>query len=256
MQKNQRVYTRVFDMKKRILIYSMITLFILPLSGCQKEETTPLNPVAEEIKVQEITPDISPTYLAETYYDGKQVIDSELYIYPFQISDEYINNKEFNQKYGIKNITLLEDKVRSYIETLYTTGYRTVVTNQDDFKKSLYKYLDETAIYTDSVTNKTCEEYIDHITEWIVDNQVIADVEIMTDRSLVWYDANYIVRAKISITNYGERNIPADSFSPLLTENQIKVGEKRDIICDFYFKLIQSGDFSSAKISQIKILSP
>ncbi len=235
----------------------ILPLLVIYLFGCGRIDDRDNSISGNTDTLNEVIEDEEKTsYLSETYYDGKSIVDKELYAVPFRKSDKYISNKELSETVSAANMNKMVDTVEEYINILYSTGYRQVVSDQEKFRNTLFTYLDDNAYYTDGNGNViTADEYVNMIIEWIVDNHIIAEIAVTTDRSLVYSDMYYYVRCKIDIQNYGDQKIPAGSFMPVLTEDVINVFEKKSIYCDIALKLENSNDYTSGKIVSINVIN-
>lgn len=239
---------------KRFLYGIIFLSLILVGCGSKNDIEEKMNSETEQISTCEKDYNVyAPTYVTDTYLDGKTVLDPQLYAYPFKRSDMYISNKDLNKKLSLQQISQVEQKAEDFVKQIYTTGYRQVMANPDEFKNTIFDFLDKDAYYTDGNESISADEYAECILDWIVTNEIITDINITTDRSLIWGDGYYYVRMKLEVQNYGKKNIPVETFCPI--KQQIDVGEKKIIYCDVAIKLMDVTDFNTGRIVSIEILS-
>ena len=223
-------------MRFKKALYIAVAGTIILTSGCGTSDAEPREAVLSSLGVKDseiITSDkedINDTsYILETNYRGADM-PIELYDVPFQKSDYYITNKEFEDVLNKKmhNVQSYIDSATDFTGLIFGNNYNTILEDQDTFLEALEGYLGEDSYVLDSDT----EDFINQLLEAYVDNKLEVTADFKTDDSLVYNDILYYVRGVVEIT---VRNGNASDYESL-TEIMTKKNETVKYMVEYGFE--------------------
>lgn len=185
---------------------------VLLLNPFKTKETDITDEPGSPIPVYDLTKQSSDkeNYITETNYKGELSQYPELYEIPFKKSDAYICNKD----YSAGNETLFsecETMAKSFYETLFNVDYRNIAADKDDFDAQVMLNCDYMAYHTtdyDTENENTTYffEYIQKITDYLIENQVEMSAKFYTDDSLVYSDFYTFVRGELVFTVFASED--------------------------------------------------
>ena len=229
--------------------YLLFVILIILITGCSKEATIITEDIQQANDSSNST--VSSSYLTETTYDGQNVINPELYQIPFKKTDFYISNKDLTQMLNSGDIYILQSRTTSFLDLIFNTGHREVISDKHAYEKQILSFLDENAIYTNGEKQMSANEYAQEISNWIIDSRASTEISVITDKSLVYADGYYYVRCQINISNYGNSTLSMNGFLPI---NHNAFSDEETLYCDVALKNVNN-NFKELKIVSITILS-
>ena len=186
-------------------------------------------------------------YAYETDYEGSN-LPYDCYAIPFSSAREYIPNKELLDQLRDDVPKMYEDKAIEYFDTLFNHGYRDVITNQDNYEKSIIdlyglngdRLTDTSKLpedYSDEDLEKasmTSEEFANKLAVWFGDNKVNCESKFITHKSMLY-------RENVYFKVRGAWTIRADTTEKGCEELKkmfgvdLKPGEEKTYVADVVF---------------------
>ncbi len=181
-----------------IAVVSGITyLIISKMSNNQKASTGP--PTAEEW--EELKKE--HPFIDDVIYTGP-FEDMTVYDYPFRKTDSYIKNKEF-----AADKTQVIDTVNGYVNDVMNANYTDIVNDTASYIEKVEKYMPYGMIFIDAGyyipgDAVTGDQYIEGLSDYIVENSGYAEAEFITNDSLVYSDGLTYCRGILRTTFHPE----------------------------------------------------
>lgn len=143
-------------------------------------------------------------YIGQTAYDDSVEISKDVFKYPFQKTQGYINNKTLLQELDIETVQKYEECAKDFAELYLGTSYRAVEGNEEDYADSLMQYFSPNAsVIDDYGEEQSMNEYMLDHAAWIVANKLQVETSFKTADFLVYWDGGYHVRGMLDIVSYG-----------------------------------------------------
>lgn len=238
--------------KKKLILMLPITLFLFSIIAVfllewENEKNIRETPPAMAVSADDIksSKDKVTSYVGETIYKGKTDIP-ELYEYPFQKTDAYVMNKTYAKEHP-ETVKELPGFVAEYFQCLLGSDYRYIINNTTEWDNQLASYYNPSTIYSDSLDSNirdsfTAKDYIEDLSEHLVNNRMSMDAEFISDDSLVYSDGYIYVRGLLHFTIQS-----CDGEPPY------PIGEDQEIILDVAVK--PSDEFNEANERSYQIVS-
>lgn len=189
-------------------------------------------------------------YSFETCYSGDPALPGKLFEKPFVRSEEYICNKDLISKYGIENFTQLAEKAKENLSLIFDLAYKDLETLEElpDIFWYGYRITDGQSSYSGN------EDMMNFIHDVYMENHTSMETEIITDKSLIFYDQNnFIVRCMLYITPYECDDV--ESLAQVLGVESIDLGETYSKIVEVSYVTMDDGsDFNQYRIAEIRFL--
>lgn len=140
-------------------------------------------------------------YIGDVIYKGP-FEDMDVYKWAFEKTDAYLKNKDIEEKPDKDRVILT---AKDFISSLYGGGYREIVDDPDKYRENILSFIDEKGAFlvpdTFSVSGNgsvvSGGAYAEMMSDYIVEHELNAESEFITDESLVYNDRAAWVRGII-----------------------------------------------------------
>lgn len=239
---------------KSITVWLMgIILFVCGGYAFLSTDNSVVRQVRESWNLQEISEKLFPRredYSFETCYSGDPALPDKLFEQPFARTEEYICNKDLINKYGVTNFKQLAEKAKENLSLIFDLAYRDLemLDELPDIFWYGYRITDGQSSYSGN------EDMMNFIHDVYMENHTSMETDIITDKSLIFYDQNnYIVRCMLYLTPYECDDV--ESLAQVLGVERIELGETYSKIVEVSYVTMEDGsDFNEYRIAEIRFL--
>ena len=173
---------------------------------------------------------LSRKYIGEVYYTGPFKYP-EVYDRAFGSGEKYVMNKEYPPEHKEE----ICNAVRAYYAQMYSDGYRKIVEDANAYRTGMLQYFDEDStiiVNTFPVTDGagdyiTPSDYVEMLSDYIVENRINAKSEFITNESLVYKYGYIYVRGVVETTIFDTdiQDIQKGKVSTEMVDVAVKPGE-------------------------------
>ncbi|MDD3138639.1 MAG: hypothetical protein PHX08_06680 [Lachnospiraceae bacterium] len=185
-------------------------------------------------------------YVNDVNYQGFN--KTEVYNHPFQISKNYISNKEITYTPEQKKAYI--DYASSSMDYLYNLGYHYFYEIDDNADELKNIYASE-ILFSDSGEPMTIDDYALGLRNSFIESHITLKSTFTTDNSLIWQDNGITyVRGVLKSTPYDANQNGQEFFKNYLHTDSYSVGEAVEQIADIGIVNTQDG----LRVDSIRLL--
>lgn len=175
-------------------------------------------------------PEEEPNYITETCFDGSIEIDPIVFKYPFQKTALYSRNKDYLELLDDEFVEGIQNRAESFCRTFYGADKTKLIREYSETEKNLISFYGDDKPMIDNKGNfKDTLTYVADFLKLVADAGIQADIEFITDKSLIFKDTCLYVRGLITLTVYNiEPGIDISAYFP----DNFEEGKKYQMIVD------------------------
>ena len=179
------------------------------------------------------------SYVRETtYLDNKnRNLPEQLFEIPFRKTKKYRNNRETQATCTEAYVDRVQDYVKGYIQGFFGTSWAEITESQDAFISKMTSYYNPGfPLSPDIPTNPDSEdgyylyrpnEYMEEYSKWLMENEIQANVDVVTDDSLVYVDNYTYIRGIMTIIPvHAKEGTTASEFLPAVLLKTTDIDEE------------------------------
>lgn len=239
-----------------VIIISIVAIIMLTMLEMIRNYSPPSESISDSKSNIFDDDKYSPEYAAETSYAGEPALPNILFSFPFGKTEKYMCNKAFIEKTGVENAEILSQKAVNISESLFSIAYKD--SQETDNKKEFIteELADGLVMYMPDETEVHGKNSVsERVFEWMTDNKVSMESELITDKCMVFYD-NYSVRVRglLLFTVYECDDL--DKLAEIFNLEKLEYGRENAVVIDFNFTSGESWkDCSSYKLQSLYVIS-
>ena len=151
-----------------------------------------------------------PVYIVDTIADNNVNISMDVYKYPFvkptSIDKYQVKNSDYVNRDGAnESYKLIKACAEDYVKSVMSADYKTLKTDEQQYIKKAGENVDDSSggFYDTDVMLMSHDDLMKESADWFINNEVQANADFKTDKSLIWCDLFYTyLRGELTITTH------------------------------------------------------